>query len=42
MSEFDDYRIALIESGYTPEMAQKIADGMKLFVNNVTTNQEGK
>jgi len=42
MPEFEEYRLALIASGYTPEMAQKIADGMKIFTTNITTTNEGK
>jgi hypothetical protein len=31
-----EYFEALVESGYTLETAQKIAEGMDLFINNIT------
>jgi hypothetical protein len=38
MENFADFRQSLIASGYTPEMAEKIAEGMARAVN--TNNQE--
>jgi hypothetical protein len=37
----NEYFEALVESGYTPETAQKIAEGMDKFINNIT-QKEGK
>ena len=44
MDQYEEYRLSLIATGYTPEMAQKIADGMKLFIYNIKdiTTEEGK
>jgi hypothetical protein len=42
MREFEEYRLALIASGYTPEMAQKIVEGMYIFTTSITTTNEGK
>jgi hypothetical protein len=34
-----NYFNALVESGYTPETAQKIAKGMEKFINNITQKE---
>jgi hypothetical protein len=36
-----EYYDALVQSGYTPELAQKIAEGMNTFINNIS-QKEGK
>jgi ABC-type uncharacterized transport system permease subunit len=45
MDQYEEYRLSLIATGYSPEMAQRIADGMKSFIANITSNiptEEGK
>jgi hypothetical protein len=37
----NEYLEALVASGYTPETAQKIAEGMDTFINNIS-QKEGK
>lgn len=34
-----EYFEALVESGYTPEVAEKIAKGMDTFINNITRKE---
>jgi len=36
-----EYFEALVASGYTPETARKIAEGMDKFINNIS-QEEGK
>lgn len=34
-----DYYDALVQSGYTPDLAQKIAEGMNTFLDNITKKE---
>ena len=41
MEEFSDFKQRLIESGYTEEMAEKIAEGMARAVKGNNKLEEG-
>jgi hypothetical protein len=36
-----EYYLALIATGYTPDTAKKIVDGIQIFTDNVTKTGEG-
>lgn len=41
MSEFEEFKQSLIESGYSEEMAQKIAEGIARTVKGNNQLEEG-
>lgn len=41
MNEFEDFKQSLIESGYSEEMAQKIAEGMARAIKPNHLIEEG-